>query len=180
MNTKQLLLLAFTLFLASSAFALQTQHFIDGERVHNGQQLETNNPFEYKINLFNNFDYNDADRIKTFTVKESISRELTMVSSNYPYDAISIGPVTIYTFQVPLERDQNRDLIMSFRNDANEPLETASINVSFFRQGHHLSEFNLFFLRLTVPAIPEFEFLAIPIVAVIGSYWVIRKNQKKM
>lgn len=178
MNTKYALL-AFTLFLfAATGLALQTTHSIDGSTVQTGQQIETQNPFEYKINLFNNPGPEGDSTDKTYSVQETVAQELELVSSNYSFDAVSSGDQTVYTFQVPVPFEETRELTAVFKNNS-EQSQPAALSTQISHGDSIPDEFNAFVLRLTVPAIPEFGFLAIPIALVIGSYWFVRKNQKK-
>ncbi len=58
MNTKALLFVFCSLFLFGTAFAsITSEHFVDGTQVSNGSNVNTGNPFTYKIVIYNN-EYN--------------------------------------------------------------------------------------------------------------------------
>lgn len=169
------------LVFAATGFAFTpSQHFVDGEPVFFGAQVETRNPFEYKILIFN-----DSDEAKNFTVEERISRELTLETASHAYSTIALGEYNRHVFDsVSIPADSSLELRMVFRNNSPEIQQTASINTKFIPENPSepdpgISEFELFVFNLQTPAIPEFPSVLAPVMGVLGIAFMINSRRKK-
>ncbi len=177
MNSKLLTALLLLSF-ATTVFAMvPTRHFVDGNEVFFGSQIETQNPFEYKLLITN-----DSQQEKTYIVEERISNQLTLESANYAYSTVALGVYNRYIFnEVTIPANSSVELKMIFKNNTEQIQQSASINTKFRLVGDppHVTEFELFVFNLRIPAIPEFPIAAAPVAGVLGIAFVMISRGKK-
>lgn len=150
--------------------AISAVHYLDSGPISNGDTVNTENPFRYKI-VFSN--PTDSDR--TIEVWEILSTKLTLINANKPYSTVALGYYNKYVFDsITIPAHGSAQLIMDFKNNTLDPVSESSINSRFIDLGDgSVSEFELFVFNAVVPAIPEFPTPALPIAGVLGIAFIL-------
>lgn len=192
MRKSFLILASIFLVFAASATAgavipITSTHYVDGVQVTNGQNVSTNNPFEYSIVLQNNTDVNQCLELQEIISNQLDLESATITSHGTTHsitpDVEGMGLYNDYKFHniclpIPNGSSGTATITMTFKNNHTENQETASIFVRYKNNdGSCISDFELFVFNALVPAIPEFPTVAIPAVAVIGLAFVFTRKK---
>lgn len=174
-----LILFAAILLVSNTAFAatefLPLAHYVNGVSVSFAETVATTNPFEYKVVITN-----DTNSDKSVEIREMVPNFCTIESANHPFDLIGSGSHHRYQFlDVFVPQGGNTELIMTIQNNSPEDKEFASINTQWRETGApNFWSSTLFLFIAQVPAIPEFEFLLIPLGIVLASFYLIQRKKK--
>jgi hypothetical protein len=198
MNKKILLFLAaFCLMFASvsaiETIFLPTTHYVNGTEIHMtaywpyvAAATINSNPFEYKIRIQND---TNVDRYVDFTEKFSDVFEIESASHAYSLESTGFLHMNKYKFAnvfVPAAAPPNPGvtyLTMKIKNTSGTDANILSWNDQWrltteVDHGDNVFWASLiFFFYSTVPAIPEFPLVAIPIGIVLGSFFVISRRK---
>ncbi len=161
-----------------SAFATQTcsgfpaTYFIDGNPVVNNSSQDVNQSFVYSVVLSNL-----SNKDVLFSVSHRVPSGLVPVSSNLPVSIVSSGAETEFVLG-PVSVPANTDFSVDFglERDSNS-VQTDFLVKTIVSDLNRLrtDEFQSTVMISDSPAIPEFDFLLIPVLVVLASFFVIRK-----
>jgi hypothetical protein len=150
-------------------------YYVNGTEVDYNQVVSTTNPFEYKITLAND----DFCCDKTVLVIQTMSHKFDILSSNQTYSKVSGSVQDQYVFDpIVVPKNSGQQIILNFQNTAPVSVRTEPFTTSMEDAQGFEYNFQLFLVRLDVPAIPEFPLVALPIGIVLGSFFIISRRKK--
>ncbi len=148
-------------------------YYIAGQPVVSGQSVDVNQVFSFRIFLFN-----DSNVEKVFNLREGTPSELRFVSSNYPSGIISAGIYHLRIFGPISVRPLNWTMVetqWAYDGNAQNPVFSVSSTVNDLNSLQE-DRFSATVRFSETPAIPEFEFVLIPIAVVLGSFFLLSRR----